>query len=116
MAAPTAQLPSQLAILVLTHLPDKPTAMELARALITERLAACVNVGAPVQSMYHWQGQIETADEIPVTIKTRAVLYPRVEAAILASHPYELPEIVAVPVLDGLRPYLDWLDAETVAD
>jgi periplasmic divalent cation tolerance protein len=115
LAAPATPLPSQSAILVLTHLPDQPAAMELARALVKERLAACVNVGAPVQSMYHWQGQIETADEIPVTIKTRAALYPRVEAAILASHPYELPEIVAVPLLDGLRPYLDWIDAETVA-
>ena len=75
-----------------------------------------VNVGAPVQSMYHWQGQIETADEIPVTIKTRAALYPRVEAAIRASHPYEHPEIIAVPLLDGLRPCLDRLAAETVAD
>jgi periplasmic divalent cation tolerance protein len=83
--------------------------------LVSERLAACVNVGAPVQSMYHWRGQIETADEIPVTIKTRAALYPRVEAAIRANHPYELPDIVAVPLLDGLRPYLDWLDAETAA-
>ena len=89
--------------------------MALARVLVTGRLAACVNVGAPVQSMYHWNGQIETADEIPVTIKTRAALYPRVEAAIRANHPYELPEIVAIPVLDGLRPYLDWLDAETAA-
>ena len=111
MAATAAHLP----ILVLTHLPDHAAAMALARALVTERLAACVNVGAPVQSMYHWQGQIETADEIPVTIKTRAALYPRVEAAIRANHPYELPEIVAVPLLDGLRPYLDWLDAETAA-
>ena len=116
MAAADAPLPTQFAILVLTHLPDHAAAMELARALVTERLAACVNVGAPVQSMYHWQGQIETADEVPVTIKTRAALYPRVEAAIRASHPYELPEIVAVPLLDGLRPYLDWLAAETVAD
>jgi periplasmic divalent cation tolerance protein len=104
-----------LPILVLTHLPDHAAAMALARALVSERLAACVNVGAPVQSMYHWRGQIETADEIPVTIKTRAALYPRVEAAIRANHPYELPDIVAVPLLDGLRPYLDWLDAETAA-
>jgi periplasmic divalent cation tolerance protein len=89
--------------------------MGLARMLVTERLAACVNVGAPVQSMYHWQGQIETTQEVPVTIKTRAALYPRVEAAILANHPYELPEIVAVPLSDGLRPYLAWLDAETAA-
>ena len=123
MAAPATQLPvpvpvplpARLPILVLTHLPGHDAAMELARALVTERLAACVNIGAPVQSMYHWQGQIETTDEIPVTIKTRAALYARVEAAIRARHPYELPEIVAVPVIDGLRPYLDWLDAETVA-
>ena len=109
MAAPATRLP----ILVLTHLPDHAAAMELARALVTERLAACVNVGAPVQSMYHWQGQIETAQEVPVAIKTRSALYSRVEAAILASHPYELPDIVAVPLSDGLRPYFAWLDAET---
>jgi periplasmic divalent cation tolerance protein len=103
------------AILVLTHLPDRDAAMKLARALVTGRLAACVNVGAPVESMYHWRGQIETANEVPVSIKTRAELYPRVEAAIRANHPFELPEIVAVPLIDGLRPYLDWLVAETVA-
>jgi len=100
---------------VLTHLPDHAAAMELARALVTEKLAACVNVGAPVQSMYHWQGEIETAQEIPVAIKTRSALYPRVEAAILANHPYELPDIVAVPLSHGLRPYFAWLDAETAA-
>ena len=106
---------SSAGILVLTHLPDRDAAMGLARTLVTGRLAACVNIGAPVESMYHWRGQIETAQEIPVTIKTRAALYPRVEAAIRASHPYELPEIVAVPITDGLPPYLEWLAAETVA-
>ena len=111
MAATDTPLP----ILVLTHLPDRDAAQGLARTLVTGRLAACVSVGAPVDSMYHWRGQIETAREVPVTIKTRAALYSRVEAAILASHPYELPEIIAVPLLDGLRSYLDWLDAETVA-
>jgi periplasmic divalent cation tolerance protein len=111
MAATAARLP----ILVLTHLPDHAAAVELARSLVTERLAACVNVGAPVQSMYHWQGQIETAQEVPVAIKTRSALYPRVEAAILAIHPYELPDIVAVPLSDGLRPYFAWLDAATAA-
>ena len=111
MAATATQLP----ILVLTQLPDRAAAMDLARVLVAERLAACVNVGAPMESMYHWQGQIETAHEVPVTIKTRAALYPRVEAAIRANHPYELPEIVAVAMVDGLRPYLDWIDAETDA-
>jgi periplasmic divalent cation tolerance protein len=111
LAATAIHLP----ILVLTQFPDHDSAMGLARVLVTGRLAACVNVGAPVESMYHWQGQIETAQEVPVTIKTRAALYPRVEAAIRASHPFELPEIIAVPLSDGLRPYLDWLAAETVA-
>ena len=109
----TSDLAPHLPILVLTHLPDRDAAMTLARTLVTGRLAACVNVGAPVESMYHWQGQIETAQEVPLTIKTRAALFPRVEAAIRDSHPYELPEIIAVPVSDGSRSYLDWLDAET---
>jgi periplasmic divalent cation tolerance protein len=103
------------AILVLTSLPDRDAALGLARALLADRLAACVNIGASVESMYHWRGQIETAQEVPLAIKTRAVLYSRVEAAILAVHPYELPEIVAVPFSDGLRPYFEWIAAETVA-
>lgn len=101
------------AILVLTHLPDRERAETLARALVTGRLAACVNVGAPVVSMYHWRGQFETAPEVPLVIKTRRALYGRVEAAIRAGHPYELPEIVAVTCTDGFAPYLDWIAAET---
>lgn len=104
------------AILVMTHLPDREAALGLARALLAEKLAACVNIGTPVDSMYHWQGQIETASEVPVAIKTRAALYPRVEAVILARHTYELPEIVAVPLTYGSSAYLDWLAAETAAD
>jgi periplasmic divalent cation tolerance protein len=103
------------AILVLTTLPDHAAAQSLARALVAGRLAACVNVGAPVESMYHWQGEIETAREVPVAIKTRATLYTQVEAAIVAAHPYELPEIIAVPIVHGLPRYLDWIDAETAA-
>ena len=103
------------AILVLTSLPDRDTAQRLARALVTGRLAACVSIGASVESMYHWRGEIETAAEVPVAIKTRAVLYPRVEAAILAAHPYELPEVVAVPISHGLERYFAWIAAETVA-
>ena len=100
------------AILVLTCLPDHAAASALARTLVTGRLAACVHVGAAVESMYHWQGQIETAREVPVTIKTRAVLYETVQAAILAAHPYELPEIIAIPLTHGLPRYLDWITTE----
>lgn len=103
------------AILVLTSLPDQDAALALARTLVTGRLAACVNVGSPVESMYHWRGQIETAREVPVAIKTRRGLYPEVEAAIVAAHPYELPEVVAVPLTHGLPRYLDWIFTETGA-
>jgi periplasmic divalent cation tolerance protein len=102
-------------LLVVTALPDRASAEALARELLTARLAACVHVGATVHSLYHWQGEIETADETPVSIKTRAGLYARVEAAIRARHPYELPEILAVRISDGLPAYLDWIDAETAA-
>ena len=102
-------------ILVMTHVPDRTCADALAKALIDRRLAACVNIGAPVESMYHWRGQIETASEIPVAIKTRGALYPDIESAIRALHPYELPEVIAVPIVDGHGAYLDWIAAETGA-
>lgn len=105
-------MPSET-IVVLTHLPDRASAEALARALVDERLAACVNIGTQVDSLYHWRGQIETAREVPLTIKTRASRYAAVEAAIRARHPYELPEIVAVPISAALAEYVDWIDAET---
>ena len=116
-----AQLPDKLpdkpatesSILVLTTLPEQAQAEALARELLTTRLAACIQIGATVQSLYHWRGQIETAREIPLSIKTLAALYPRVEETIRRHHPYELPEIVAVPISGGLPAYLDWIAAET---
>jgi periplasmic divalent cation tolerance protein len=101
------------AILVLTQMPDRTSAQTLARSLVESRLAACVSVGAPGDSLYHWRGEIETAQEIPVTIKTSSERYVELEAAIRAHHPYELPEIIAVPVVDGLAPYLQWVADET---
>ena len=104
------------AILILTQMPDRATAQSLARSLVEARLAACVSIGAPVESLYHWRGQIETAEEVPVVVKTRAEHYRDVETAIRSQHPYELPEILAVPVVDGLARYVDWIAAETVAN
>ena len=101
------------AILVLTQMPDHASALALARSLVEGRLAACVSVGAPLDSLYHWRGKIETAREVPVAIKTRAGRYAAVEAAIVARHPYELPEVLAVPMVHGLERYLDWIAAET---
>lgn len=101
------------ALLVLTNLPDEASARGLAEHLVSARLAACVNILAPCRSLYRWQGKLEDATEIPVLIKTTAQRYPALEAAIRARHPYELPEIVAVPIGPALPAYLAWLAAET---
>ena len=104
---------SSEAILVLTNLPDPQSAARLAEHLVGEQLAACVNVLAPCTSTYRWQGKIESAQEIPLLIKTLRVHYGKVEQAIRAQHPYELPEIVSVPIETGLPAYLAWVAAET---
>lgn len=100
-------------LLVFTNLPDAYSAHALAGALVEARLAACVNILAPCRSVYHWQGKTENAEEVPVWIKTTAARYAELEAAIRARHPYELPEIVAVPIERGLPDYLAWVAAET---
>ncbi|MGH6629604.1 MAG: divalent-cation tolerance protein CutA [Burkholderiales bacterium] len=100
-------------IIVLTNLPDRETAVKLANALVVDKLAACVNVLAECTSVYRWKGAIENAREVPVLIKTRAARYAEVEAAIRALHPYELPEIIAVPVVRGGGDYLRWVTDET---
>jgi periplasmic divalent cation tolerance protein len=101
------------ACLVITNLPDRDSAGKLARALIEKRLAACVNILSPCRSVYRWQGRTEDAEEFPLLIKTTRERYPELEAAIRASHPYELPEIIAVPLAGGLPAYLEWVDSET---
>ena len=103
------------AIIVVTQVPDRAVATDLARMLLERRLAACVNVGAPVESIYHWRGRIETAEEIPVVIKTRSVLYSEVEAAVRDIHPYDTPEIIAIPLVAGDARYLAWIADETSA-
>jgi periplasmic divalent cation tolerance protein len=100
-------------LLVLSNLPGRDAALKLARTLVDEGLAACVNVLAECTSVYRWQGAVETAAEVPVLIKTRRSLYPRVEQAIARLHPYELPEVIAVTVTDGLPAYLEWVRAQT---
>jgi periplasmic divalent cation tolerance protein len=100
-------------LLVITHAPDQAVAQSLAEALVTRRLAACVNMLAPVRSVYHWQGALETAQEVPLLIKTTSAQYASVQQAIVELHPYELPEVIAVPIVRGLPAYLDWVAAET---
>jgi periplasmic divalent cation tolerance protein len=100
-------------IAVLTNLPDSESAFNLARQLVSLRLAACVNVLPPVTSFYRWEGREEEAAEVPVLIKTTAERYPEIEAAIRERHPYSLPEVIAWPIERGLGAYLEWVERES---
>lgn len=102
--------------LVISTLPDEVTAQAVARELIERRVAACVNVMAPCRSVYRWQGAVDAATEVPLVAKVTAAGYPALEAALRALHPYELPEIVAIPVAAGFPGYLAWVAAETIPD
>lgn len=97
------------AILVMTNMPDETSANHLAETLVTQKLAACVNILAPCQSVYVWQGKLEKSSEVPVLIKTCQVQYRALETAILKMHPYELPEIITINVDGGLPRYLQWV-------
>jgi len=96
-------------LLVFTTLPDRVHAETMAGDLVARGVAACVNILAPCVSMYHWEGKIETAEEIPLVAKTTEDRYDALEAAIRAGHPYDVPEIIAVPVARGLPAYLRWV-------
>jgi periplasmic divalent cation tolerance protein len=99
-------------IAVLTNLPDSESAFNLARELVSLKLAACANVLPPATSFYRWEGRDEQATEHPVLIKSTAERYGELEAAIRARHPYELPEIIAWPIALGLPAYLAWVEGE----
>lgn len=102
-------------IVILCAIPEDFDAEPLAKALLAQSLAACVQVGCAVTSMYRWKGAVERSGERLILIKTRAELFAPVEAVIRALHPYEVPEIIALPVSEGHAPYLAWLAAETAA-
>jgi len=100
-------------IQVVTTTALREEAERIARELVETRLAACVQIVGPILSTYRWQGKIETSEEWQCWAKTRGELFSRVEEAIRHIHPYEVPEILAVPVIAGSANYLAWLDAET---
>ena len=100
-------------LLVLTNLPDRAAAERIADSLVTQEVAACVNVLAECASVYRWQGKVERASEVPLLIKTTRAAYPQLESALRKLHPYELPEIIALPVSGGLPEYLNWITQET---
>lgn len=103
------------AVIVLTTLPASADASLLARALVDERLAACVNVLPAMQSLFRWQGVVQVGDERQLVIKTWRDRLPELEARLKALHPYDVPELLVVEVSGGAKAYLDWLRAETRA-
>ena len=100
-------------LLVITNCPDPAIAERISRALVENRVAACVNQLPPMTSTYRWQGVVESAVEVPLLIKCTRDRYLAVEEAIRQLHPYQTPEIIAVPVVAGYAPYLRWVDDET---
>ena len=93
----------------LCTVPDQDTATRIARALVTEQLAACVNIIPAIQSVYRWEGAIEQDEELLLLIKTNTTVWPLLETRLLALHPYELPEIISVRIQDGNNNYLNWI-------
>lgn len=108
-AGPLEEQPQSDALLVWTTLDDGERAASLARGLVEQRLAACVHVMPGGQSVYRWQESIETAQEHTLLIKTTAAGYAALEAWLLVHHPYQVPEIVALPITQGLPDYLNWI-------
>jgi periplasmic divalent cation tolerance protein len=103
-------------IQVLTTVEHREDAERIARALVEQRLAACAQIVGPVASIYRWHGRIETAQEWQCWAKSRRDLYGQIEQAIRSLHPYEVPEILALPVLAGSAAYLAWVEGETIAE
>ena len=95
-----------------TTVGSEEEAREIARQLVEKRLAACVQIEGPVTSTYRWEGEVEEAREWRCTAKTRRDLYESLEKALREVHPYQVPEILAVPVIAGLEAYVKWLDEE----
>ena len=100
-------------ILLLSTFPETASVKSVAETLVNEKLAACINIVSGVQSIFRWQDKIDNANENILIIKTKDNLYDELEARIKELHPYELPEIVSVPIDKGLNKYLDWISENT---
>jgi periplasmic divalent cation tolerance protein len=108
-----ARTPQGEPLLVLTTWPDAEGAQELARTLLRRRLAACINILPQMTSIYTWDGREACGEEHQVFIKTTAARFDAVRDAVTAAHPYEVAELIAVPIVHGLPAYLQWIDEST---
>jgi len=108
-------MPARGTCILFVTCPDAKVAEAIARCLVDKRLAACGNITAPVTSVYRWKRKVVRESEVVLLLKTRRSLVAACTKAIRAVHPYELPEIVAVPIVGGLLEYLKWVARETTA-
>ena len=102
-------------LLAISTFPDAELARNVSRQLVEQKLAACANIGGNVQSIYHWQGKIEEGEETLVFFKTTAARFDEFQRVLRSLHPYEVPEIVAVRIADGLPAYLQWVEDSCAA-
>lgn len=102
-------------LIILCTCTDRTTAERIAETVVSERLAACVNIAPGLTSIYRWEGQIQREAELLLLIKTRQAVYPQLEARIRELHPYQVPEIIALPIQAGSAAYLDWIADSTRA-
>lgn len=99
-------------VVVLSNAPDVQLAKRIAHMLVEEYLAACVNLGTPALSMYMWEGRLEGAEEVPMVMKTTRAQVPALIERLRQLHPYDVPEILVLPVLGGLQSYMEWVRAQ----
>jgi periplasmic divalent cation tolerance protein len=111
MAAAQASVPSEFC-LVLVTVPNETLATTIAHELLNQKLAACVN-SFPVRSIYTWEGEIQQEHEYQLVIKTQSSAFEPLSTVLKRLHPYELPEMLAIPIVQGFHPYLNWLRDST---
>ena len=100
-------------VILWSNTPDRATAESIARSLVEKRLAACIHILPAGVSIYRWEGQVQQGEEWTLMIKTRNKKVKQVMGAIKAMHPYDVPELLATPVVAGFKNYLSWIDSET---
>lgn len=100
-------------VLITTTTGDHSVAEQIAADLVDRRLVACAQIGGPIRSVYRWQGTVEFTEEIVLQLKTTAAQVEAVKQAIAQLHPYDVPEVIVTPIIDGSAEYLKWLDDQT---
>jgi periplasmic divalent cation tolerance protein len=100
-------------IIVYITVPSREVGQQIADALLEGKLVACVNIVPEISSIFHWQGSIEQDDELLLIAKTRAALFDRLATTVKRIHPYDVPEVIAMPIVAGSNEYLAWIDVET---